>query len=737
MKYLDHPFLKPGKMEARLYQELLATRAIEQGNTLIVAPTALGKTPIALMVSLHYLAQEPKKKILFLAPTKPLVAQHLKSFEDFTNILELDMMTGETPAKKRRQKWDDARVLFATPQTIESCLFAGDVSLDDISLIVFDEAHRAVGDYAYVFIADQYKRKTKGHMLALTASPGSSREKIQEVCGNLFIKNVEVRTEKDDDVKPYVHEKDFEWIYVDLPEEYAEIKELIEGEMKASLTVLKSLGMAKNTSIKWYNRRNLLKMQQYLMKIKGKNPQAWKAISHVAALMKLHHAHELVEAQGIDQVREYFEKLWKEETKASKRMRESAKMQKAKVLVEKAVAEEIHHPKIEKLLELLGGKEHLANPKGLPGQAIVFTHYRTSSKRVAKFLNDNGITARRFVGQTTREGEKGLRQKEQIEMINEFRNGCFQVLVATSVGEEGLDIPSVDLVVFYEPVASEIRKIQRAGRTGRHGTGRVVVLITKGTVDEAYYWASKRKEKNMKEALEEISSTPIAEKQQTLKEFSTPGKVTIFVDNRERASGITRELMRNDGIAIKPMQLPVGDFLVSERVVVERKSANDFVQSMIDGRLFGQAQALKDNFRNPIILIEGEDLYSVRNVHPNAIRGALAAIAIDFQIPIIWSTGVEDSAAIITVLAKREQEDQKRNVRLRGDKRAMTDRDQQEFLVGGLPGVGGLLAKDLLSHFGTVEKVFKADERKLKKVGKIGPKKAKEIRRVLTKKYSE
>ncbi|MFC2175309.1 DEAD/DEAH box helicase, partial [archaeon] len=708
------------------YQELLATRAIEKGNTLIVAPTALGKTPIALMVSLHYLAQEPKKKVLFLAPTKPLVAQHLKSFEDFTNIIELDMMTGETPAAKRRQKWDDARVMIATPQTVESALFAGDVDLKDISLIVFDEAHRAVGDYAYVFIADQYKRKG-GHVLALTASPGASREKIQEVCGNLFIKNVEVRTEEDDDVKPYVHEKEFEWIYVDLPDEYAEIKELIEGEMTDSLKVLKNLGMAKNTSLKWYGRKNLLKMQQYLMKIKGKNPQAWKAISHVAALMKLHHAHELVEAQGIDQVGEYFEKLWKEDTKASKRMRESMKMQKAKVLVEKAIKEGIQHPKIEKLLELLDGKE----------QAIVFTHYRASSKRVAKYLNDNGITARRFVGQTTKEGERGLRQKEQIEMINEFRAGMFKVLVATSVGEEGLDIPSVDLVVFYEPVASEIRKIQRAGRTGRHDTGRVVVLVTKGTVDEAYYWASKRKEKNMKEALDEMSSTPIAEKQQTLKEFSTPGKVTIFVDNRERASGITRELMSQEGIAIKPMQLPVGDFLVSERVVVERKSANDFVQSMIDGRLFEQAQSLKDNFRNPIILIEGEDLYSVRNVHPNAIRGALAAIAIDFAIPIIWSSGVADSAAIITVLAKREQEEQKRNVRLRGDKHAMTDHDQQEFLVGGLPGVGGLLAKDLLKHFGTVEKVFKADDRKLKEVEKIGPKKAKEIRRILEKEYED
>ena len=241
----------------------------------------------------------------------------------------------------------------------------------------------------------------------------------------------------------------------------------------------------------------------------------------------------------------------------------------------------------------------------------------------------------------------------------------------------------------------------------------------------------------MKEALEEISSSPILEKQQTLSEFSRQGQVTIFVDNRERASGITRELMSQEGIAIKPMQLTVGDFLVSERVVIERKSANDFVSSIIDGRLFEQAQSLVENFRNPVILIEGEDLYSVRNVHPNAIRGALAALAVDFHIPIIWSSGVEDSAAIITVLAKREQEEKKQNVRLRGDKKTMADSDQQEFLVGGLPGVGGLLAKDLLKEFKSVEGVFTAGEKELKRVGKIGDKKAKEIRRVLTKEYSE
>ena len=724
MEYISHALLKADKLEARLYQELLATRAIEKGNTLIVAPTALGKTPIAVMVAAHIMTAEPRKKVLIVAPTKPLVAQHLKTFEDFMNVLELGMMTGETAAAKRGQIWSDSRIVFATPQTIEAAMFAGDVDLADVALLVFDEAHRAVGDYSYVFIADQFHKKSTGKVLALTASPGSSREKIQEVCGNLFIQNVEVRTEEDDDVKPYIHDRDFEWKYVDLPPEHAQIKALLEEEMKESLAHLKELGFAKNTSFRWYNRRNLLAMTQYLLRIKGKDPKAWKALSETAALMKLHHAHELIETQGPEQLFEYLEKLFKGETKAAKRLKESARMQKSFVLAQKCIEEGVQHPKLALLLKILDNTK----------QAIVFTHYRASSKRVARWLTSHGITARRFVGQGERDGEAGLKQHEQIEMINEFRAGVFQVLVATSVGEEGLDIPSVDAVVFYEPVASEIRKIQRAGRTGRHEAGHVIIMVTKGTVDEAYHWASKRKEKNMTEALENMAG-PVYEAQQTLSGFSEPGKVTVFVDQRERASGITREL--SDQVAIKPIQLPVGDFLVSDRVVIERKSSADFVQSIIDGRLFEQAAALKENFRNPIILIEGEDLYSVRNVHPNAIRGALAAIAIDFQIPILWSKDVQDSAALIVAMAKREQEEKARIVRLRGDKHAMSDSDQQEFMVAGLPGVGALLAKDLLTHFGTVEKVFTADERALKEVGKIGDKKAGEIRRVLTKAYGE
>ncbi|MBN3037213.1 MAG: DEAD/DEAH box helicase [Candidatus Diapherotrites archaeon] len=730
MNYVNHALLRRDVLQSREYQEILAARAEDKGNTLIVAPTALGKTAIAVLVAVNALEKHPDKKVLFLAPTKPLAAQHMKSFSEFTTIERTALFTGETPAKDRAGMWTESTVVFATPQTIQSTIFASQIDLSDVALLIVDEAHRAVGDYAYVFIADSFVRKSSGSILALTASPGGTREKIHEICQNLFIQNVEVRGEKDEDVQPYVNQKLVEWKTLELPVEFYEIKSLLETVMTNSLKNLKDMGFARNTSLKWYNRTNLLKMNQYLLRIKGKEPRAYKAISEVAALMKLYHAHELLETQGVEQLASYFEKLGKESTKASKRITSCLEIRKAVYLVSKMKAGGVDHPKLQALYEVL---------KDENGQAIVFTQYRSSAKRIDAFLSEKNVNSRVFIGQTTKEGMKGMRQKEQLERLQRFKDKEFQVLVCTSVGEEGLDIPSVDLVVFYEPVPSEIRKIQRAGRTGRHKEGRVVIFITKGTRDEAYYWSSRAKEKEMNKVLRNMSPNELsAEPQKTMAEFTEirkGEKPVIFVDSRERASGIAKQLMGME-VELKQTQLPVGDYLVSDRVAVERKTCEDFVQSVIDGRLFQQAQELRANFRNPVMLLEGEDLYSVRNVHPNALRGALAAVAVDFGIPVLCTKNAEETAAMLVSLARREQEEKQRSIRLRGEKHAMADEDQQVFVVESLPNVGGTLARSLLKRFRTVERVFTASEEELKEVELVGDKKAKEIRRLLTKEYA-
>jgi len=209
-------------------------------------------------------------------------------------------------------------------------------------------------------------------------------------------------------------------------------------------------------------------------------------------------------------------------------------------------------------------------------------------------------------------------------------------------------------------------------------------------------------------------------------------KVKIYVDRRE-GEELVEELKEYD-CDVEEKQLQVADFLVSDRVAIERKTYDDFVQSMIDGRLFAQLVTLKENFDKPILIIEGK--YSNhRNIYPQAIRGCLAAIAIDYKIPILWTRNKEDTAGLIFVMAKREQTEKKRGISIRGKRKFRNIKEQQEYIVAGLPNINTALARRLLKHFKTVENIFTETEDVLEEVEGIGKEKARKIRRVLTKEY--
>ena len=213
------------------------------------------------------------------------------------------------------------------------------------------------------------------------------------------------------------------------------------------------------------------------------------------------------------------------------------------------------------------------------------------------------------------------------------------------------------------------------------------------------------------------------------------GKVTVLVDYRELRSSVARELYTQD-IQIKPLNLHVADFQVSERVGIERKTVGDFLQSVVDGRLFRQAESLAKTFEKPIIILEGdENIFEVRDIHENSILGAVTTLVVDFRIPVLRTQSAEETAKYIAWFARREQLDLKKEIQIRGDKHVMDTKSWQEYLVAGLPGVGTKLANSLLKEFKTVEGVFAASETNLKKVDKIGDKKAKEIRKVLEAKY--
>lgn len=718
----------------RLYQETILSTATQK-NTLVVLPTGTGKTGIAFMLAAHRLKQHPQSKIVFLAPTKPLVEQHLHTFKEHLQLPEerFAAFTGELPPKKRAELWKTAQIIFSTPQGLENDIINERISFKEVSLLIFDEAHRATGNYSYAFLAKQYVQKASfPRILALTASPGSEIAKIEEACKNLYVEDVEIRTDKDADMQPYLQETSTVHVKVELPQEFRDVKKALENCLNSRTKELKRLG-ANNASLQ--NKTDLLKYQRELqarMAAGERDFTSLRALSLLAELMKAQHALELLESQGLAQLNAYMQKLFDEasktKVKAVKRLVADTNFKTAFAKTQELVSQGVEHPKFSKLKQII--THEINNNK--KAKIILFTQYRDTATRIKKELeNTHGIFAEIFVGQA-KKGMTGMSQKQQVELIQQFKDGLHNVLICTSVAEEGLDIPAVDLVVFYEPIPSAIRTIQRRGRTGRQKKGKVVVLIAQGTRDEGYRWSAFHKEKRMHKFLNELK-TRLHKKlanQTTLTPSFNEHQPRIFADYREKGTGVIKELI-NQGANIRLDMLKTADYILSPRVGVEFKTAEDFVQSIIDGRLLDQLKQLRKDFARPILLIEGpQKLYSVRNVHPNAIRGMLATIAVSFGIPILYAKNAQETAAQLITIAKREQELKRDEWTPHAEKRVTSVKEQQEYVISSLPGVGPQLAKNLLKHFKNVKNTINASEEELKKVHGVGDKIAKSIKDV-------
>ncbi len=725
---LMNPSFRP-----RLYQEtILATAAAK--NTLVVLPTGMGKTAIAALLAAQRLAERPGGKILLVAPTKPLVDQHLTSFSELLNIPAGDMavFTGDVPPEERARRWSEVRIVFSTPQGLENDIISGKAPLRDVVLLIVDEAHRATGDYSYVFLAKRYHEQAEAsRILALTASPGADIVKIEEVCRNLFVEAVEIRTENDPDVRPYIQEVEMQQVRVELPPELMGTQRLLSQCVNSKLSSLRECGVRLTSYV---NKTELLKLQRGLhaqMSSGERDFSVMKALSLIAETIKVQHALELLETQGVGPLVTYMDKIVGEaatsKVKAVQNLVADANFKAAHIKARSLQAANVEHPKIPALKRIIG--EEIA--KDPSQKIIVFTQFRDTGSALKRELATlPGVLPELFVGQA-KKGETGLSQKKQIEMLDQFRDGLFNVLIATSVAEEGLDIPRVDIVIFYEPVPSAIRTIQRRGRTGRQDKGRVIMLITKGTRDEGYHWGAKHKERRMQQSVDGIRKAlerksfviPKKEAQPTLAEY-VPGQrsVTIFADYREKGRGVLK-MLSDQGINLKLEMLQCADYLCSPRVGVEVKDVGDFVDSIVDGRLVAQLKELRRNFERPLVLVQGtQDIYAVRNVHPNAIRGMLAAITVSFGIPIIHTKTDEETAAFLLTVAKREQEEFSSNYSPHADKKPMSTREAQEYLVSAVPSVGPSLAKELLVRFGSVQAVFNASEEALKAVPGVGDK---------------
>jgi Fanconi anemia group M protein len=493
-----------------MYQEAILGRAAED-NLLCVLPTGLGKTPIAIVLSVFRLEKFPDSKILILAPTKPLIEQHLKSFREVISLEEEDfvLLTGMVKPEEREKHYEHSKIIFATPQTVRNDLENERLDLEGFSLVVFDEAHHSIGDYAYPYIARIYLENSKNpRILGLTASPGGTKEKIKEIMNNLGIKSVEIRTEEDFDVRPWVKKKKIEWVQVDLPQTFINIRESLRKAYEYRLNQLRKLGFSK--PVRLVNKRDLLDLQKKFASSSSNQTKFW-GVSLVSQAIKAEHALSLIETQGISSLESYFKKLRSEKARSSKSIVNDRNIRKAMYLTGELAEEGFRHPKINKLCNLVS-KQFKENPNS---KIIVFANYRRMVKEIVKVLSEiRNSKPIEFMGQ-----REGLTQKEQKKRIEDFREGEYNILVTTSVGEEGIDIPEMELAIFYEPVPSEIRSIQRRGRVGRTKVGKIVILMAKKTRDEAYYWTSQRKERVMKKTLYEMRGESQGKKQLDLSDF--------------------------------------------------------------------------------------------------------------------------------------------------------------------------------------------------------------------------
>jgi ERCC4-related helicase len=363
-------------------------------------------------------------------------------------------------------------------------------------------------------VVDYYMDQARNPLiLGLTASPGGIKDKINEVKRNLRAEAVEIRTEKDPDVEPYIQETEIEKIMVELPEEFMEVKTALEGLYKNRIYNLLRVKVIHSPKV---SKRDLLAVQAELGKMynQKKDFMVAKAMVDCAQAIKVDHALELLETQGVMSVNQYLAKVKKEKTSSAKKLLASPSFTKVIKDVNDMYVAGMDHPKLIKLIEIV--KEQLKKKEN--SKLIIFANYRSTVDKITKTLAAHGVEAREFIGQSIKMG-KGLSQKEQIETINEFKLDLFNVLVSTSIGEEGLDIPELDMVVFYDSVPSEIRKIQRSGRTGRTKPGKVVFLIAKGTRDEWYFWSAHNKEKRMRTILKDLKENENQNKSKNLSDY--------------------------------------------------------------------------------------------------------------------------------------------------------------------------------------------------------------------------
>ncbi len=790
VQLLESPLLKK-PIEARLYQQIIFAEALKR-NTLVVLPTGLGKTLIMVMLTAHKLNQavkEGKKHefVLVISPTKPLTHQIYQTFTQYLNILEIIEISGSTPSKHRAKRYECARVIVATPQTIENDLKNEILDLKNCLLICFDEVHRARGKYAYVNIAKDYD----GHIVGFTASPGKNKETVLRVCQNLKIESIEKRSDHDLDVVKYVHRVKPEVVMIPLPRPYEEALRCVSDIKKDQIIQLKRLAPVYGEDISKITKALLVKIREKTLKSMEVSPDVPKSaffavLGIVGNLMRLIHLEELLETQGIVPARKSVEKLYntKQQTQNLKNFLSDPRFSELTSILIKVDEKESIHPKIPILLEKI--KKELTEKQN--SKILIFSNYRDTVRLISSYLRGEGIENEVFIGQSSRKGDQGLSRKKQLAIMQRFKHGNLRVLVSTSVGEEGIDVGECDLVIFYDAVPSNIRLIQRRGRTGRKREGKVIFLIAKGTRDEAYFYASRAQETKFvetvfdevqkildgKKALKDKTvpqkpSSPPTSPSQTLPSPEHPpmpstssppsphpnpspsteqnipeiigdtSPLEIVVDVKESTGVIPRLLKQS--YQVKVERLFVGSYLLSDDVCVERKKIQDLATSIIDGSYFNLLRKMRESYARPVLIIEGNRQTVAANVNPETIRDALIKASFDYGVNIFLSETVSDTAKYLVKIARHEQEKKLEEGKTAKIKDAQYGGLSVPYLqtqvLSAIPNVNITLAQRILRVFSSLKNVFSADPEDLMKVEGIGKVLSEKIAKLCQAEYYE
>ncbi|RNJ76464.1 MAG: DEAD/DEAH box helicase [Nitrosopumilus sp. D6] len=473
MTYIEKRYIKKDSIERREYQVSLAEQAAAE-NCIVVLPTGLGKTAIALQVIAEYLARG-RGGALFLAPTKVLVNQHYEFLREHLTLEDISLITGEDSIQKRTKLWNNS-IVCATPEIARNDLSRGITSSEQFSLVIFDEVHRTVGDYAYSEIAAKFEG-VDARIVGMTATLPSERDKATEILTRLRISSVAEKTEESPDVKEYTQETKTDWVSVELPPELIAIQARLKAALNKRYAMLRS---NPNLSVSQQSMSALLRLRPQIIHRERRSAKP------LFAAIRIHYALNILEAHGITPFLKFCERTRAKKGSGIKDLFEDQNIVDSIRIAKEAQESGMEHSKIPKLEEIM---------RTTVGKTLIFTSYRDSVEMIYKHLTSIGISAVILVGKS---GETGLKQKKQIEAVQGFRDGQYRAMIATRVGEEGLDIAEVNQVIFYDNVPSSIRFVQRRGRTGRKSTGRLIVLIAKNTIDERYRWIGNRKVKAAK-----------------------------------------------------------------------------------------------------------------------------------------------------------------------------------------------------------------------------------------------